>query len=684
MQIKKVIIKNFRNIKNAEYTLQTLNTFKGPNATGKTNTILAIYWALADCLFDGSNDIASLKPIGNEKEVVSVELIFADGFKFRKEFKENWVKTRGSDVFTMSGHVTNIYINDVKTTVTEGKKALLEQLGLADIKCDKKLDMIQAMINPYYLGNIDWKVLRKFIVDIVGDVNDEDVIDLNSDYEFIRSLMKKHNSDTSMMLKEVKQSINLNKIEVNNIENQIKGLESIADVSAEDLSAAKSNISRIDAMISSVKQGNGSNMKVQMLQQQISDLIHSQNEIKIRDQKLVIDTNAKYQDELNKLAEEGKVIKQQLDELEAKETTLTSELNTLKNQLDNKQIELSGSQKRLDELRIQYKEIKAEQPPKKPTVKTVSCPNCGTVLNDEVIQANEAAYEEILNKFNESVKNRIDDNIRQGKDLKAKIESINAAITELSIAYETKKIELETFKSGNQLNDLTEKYKAKQKEYSDVYAHMMDVNYKSDESSNVEKIVLSLQNELAIENRATNADQDEKIYSLNEEKKMYEDTIGAHLAYEANQKQISKLEIQKKNINDEMINYEQKQIMIENFIQDKLNLFKKKLSDVFTDRIKFTLIESNIKEGSWNEVCYFSVLDKDTEFIHGSGSEQIRTGIYLIQRVRSALGLQDVPYIFDECDKLDNNSLANLDTDSQIITTMVDDENYTQVTLVTK
>ena len=412
MQINKVIINNFRNINHAEYDLKKLNTFKGPNATGKTNSILAIYWALADCLFDGSSDIASIKPIGNEKELVSVELTFSNDFKFRKEFKENWVKTRGSDTLTMSGHVTNVYINDVKSTVTEGKKALLEQLGLADVKCDKKLDIIQAMINPYYLGSIDWKVLRKFIIDIVGDVSDEDIIKLNSDYESIKDLMVKHNGDTSKMLKEVKQTINLNKTEVNNIENQIKGLASVADVGEEDLSVARSNITRIESMITSVKNGNGNNLKIQMLQQQIDDKIHELNAIRIRDQKLVIDTNNKYQDELNKITEDGKAIKHQLDELGTKESTLNLELNTLKNQLDNKQIELSGSQKRLDELRIQYKEIKAEQPPKKPTVKTVSCPNCGTVLNEEVIQANDAAYEEILNKFNENIQNRIDDNIR--------------------------------------------------------------------------------------------------------------------------------------------------------------------------------------------------------------------------------------------------------------------------------
>ena len=52
MQINKVIINNFRNINHAEYDLKKLNTFKRPNATGKTNSVLAIYRELAACLFD--------------------------------------------------------------------------------------------------------------------------------------------------------------------------------------------------------------------------------------------------------------------------------------------------------------------------------------------------------------------------------------------------------------------------------------------------------------------------------------------------------------------------------------------------------------------------------------------------------------------------------------------------------
>ena len=54
MELKKVIIENFRNITHAEYDLTSRSIFAGPNRQGKTNTILAIYWALTDLLLDGS------------------------------------------------------------------------------------------------------------------------------------------------------------------------------------------------------------------------------------------------------------------------------------------------------------------------------------------------------------------------------------------------------------------------------------------------------------------------------------------------------------------------------------------------------------------------------------------------------------------------------------------------------
>ena len=99
MRIEKVIINNFRNINHAEYSLKDLNIFTGPNAKGKTNTILAIYWALADYLMDGSSDYQSFKPHSDSAAEVSVELIF-DSFKFKKTYQEHWTITRLSNEVT--------------------------------------------------------------------------------------------------------------------------------------------------------------------------------------------------------------------------------------------------------------------------------------------------------------------------------------------------------------------------------------------------------------------------------------------------------------------------------------------------------------------------------------------------------------------------------------------------------
>ena len=100
MRINKVIINNFRNIQHSEYDLGRINLFTGPNQTGKTNTILAIYWAMTDFLMDGSTDYPSFKPSSDTKAEVSVELQF-DSFTLKKTYAEKWTKTRGSEDMTI-------------------------------------------------------------------------------------------------------------------------------------------------------------------------------------------------------------------------------------------------------------------------------------------------------------------------------------------------------------------------------------------------------------------------------------------------------------------------------------------------------------------------------------------------------------------------------------------------------
>lgn len=241
MKLKKVTIDNFRNIAHAEHNLEDLNVFQGPNRQGKTNTILAIYWAITDFLMDGSSDFASFKPLDDTKKKVSVELEF-DTFKLKKEFYEKWTKTRGSEEETMTGHNTDYYIDDIKTKVTDAKKELMQKFGV-DGKTDiAKFDLLRAVMDPYYLAKNDWKVTRQFIIELVGDVENSAVINENPELEPVANRLAQDWYDTDKSKKFYKQQIKNSNEDITRLKGQIEGLEMVKDVSANDLKSAQAEI----------------------------------------------------------------------------------------------------------------------------------------------------------------------------------------------------------------------------------------------------------------------------------------------------------------------------------------------------------------------------------------------------------------------------------------------------------
>ncbi|HCY07131.1 MAG TPA: hypothetical protein DHS57_07785, partial [Erysipelotrichaceae bacterium] len=189
MKLLKVTINNFRNINHAEYELDKVNIFAGPNRKGKTNTILAIYWAITGYLLDGSSDHASFKPLDDTSKEVSVELEF-DKIKIKKVYFENWVKTRGSDTTTMQGHITEFYINDIKMKNSDAIEEIKKAFNVDHELNTSKFDLLQATINPYYLAKVEWKELRKFIISLIGDVSNEDIFKSNEMLEPIRERLE--------------------------------------------------------------------------------------------------------------------------------------------------------------------------------------------------------------------------------------------------------------------------------------------------------------------------------------------------------------------------------------------------------------------------------------------------------------------------------------------------------------
>lgn len=672
MKLREALISNVRNIVRAGYELEHINVFTGPNKKGKTNTIEAIYWALADYLLDGSSDFGSLKPHNNTKEVVTVELIF-DSFKFKKTYCEKWTKTRGSSEVLMTGHDTEYFIDDVKYSVNEGRKMLMDKLGLGEIKTNSKIDIVRSILDPYYLAqNVPWKDLRAFIIDLVGDVDDLTVLNSNVNYSIIKEDLMKYTFNLPTLNKLYKQSIKNNADEIEKNMNVIGGYKLIEDVDPTDLKNAIQLIEEIDNEIAVLRtQGistvnpNIAKLEKAHLEAQ-QEYIDSANSDRAELQKLNAGINEKIQAKESLLT----VLRKQYNELidsnnAAKRSTFEVDQN--KARIEE---QIKSKTERKQELVKQWYEVTDSKYVS--SIVSRVCKHCNGVLNDDELDAHKNDWE--TNKTN-----RIADIEKAGHILKLEIENLILELEKVKSTVKTdaKLLEAKEEKVNQEIKslnvDLDLLRKSLQLEYVSTKTEALIVRGKGIKSS--------LDNERSIK---TDNITDNLIEEKQHEKAIHNQVVATHDAY---------LSIQKKTVEVlELIDIAQKAqvasesklMMLEDFIKTKLSLLKNNVASVFGD-LEFVLVETNIKEGSYNEVCYPLIVGKQTPFERGSGSEKIITGTYIIECVKRAKQLQDLPIIFDEIDKLDTNTIATeLKTNSQIISTKVDDINYKKVTLVAR
>lgn len=666
MQIKKATIDNFRNISHAEYDLSRVNLFTGPNQTGKTNSIIAIYWAMTDFMLDGSSDFASIKPLYDTSLKASVTLEFDTGFTLQKTYAEKWTKTRGSEEKTLTGHDTTYFINGIKTSVKEAKKKLREEFlqGSADTG---KFDLLRAVVDPLYCGSkCDWKTFREFIIDLCGDVSPADIAASNPNLVPIMDRLKTDDYNTSTTLKYYKQALTKHKEVIESNKAKIEGLQMIQCPSELDIANAEIAIQNLDKSITDIKAGKTAQIltdaeeavrmariELKEAEQEDRDTADAAN-ASINEQIRIADT------EMKKLRVEQSENYQHLSETR-------SRLEDARNKARSTQMEIEYQDNKLVNLRKEYARIARAKAPE-----TVTCPNCGFALNQDEID-----------KYTESNKAALAKCAADGKAVSAELDSLKFKLQDAQSDVKRLESFVETDSKDN------DKLMARIKEVSGKLMLLNDQKVGVVESEKTKAAKLALSNaETAL--NAAKADQSIKsrdiqhrIQTLENEKLVHRQVIGAQDAYRQAQERIAAIEDNNKEVMKHMTDMEQMQMLVQEYIQCRLNLFQKRIEAVFGTRLKIQLIEENIKEGSWNECCIPMIVDKTTPYCDGSGSEKIITGIYIAECIKKHLHLEDLPYIFDECDKLDSAHLGALETKSQLISTIVNDIDYKKITLVT-
>lgn len=202
IKLKFLDIKNFKGCSEFRFIPDGSNSsVYGDNGTGKTTLYDAFCWLITGKDSAGKQD-AQIKPVdssGEEIHNLDVEvsgILDVDGseISIRRILSEDWTRKTGSPEKNLTGHTTKYFINDVPKKQKDFDKILAEIIPK---------EIFRTITDPFYFADgMKWEDRRKIVLEVGGAVNDQDVIDSKSEFDFLSDILKK------MSISEYKKSLN--------------------------------------------------------------------------------------------------------------------------------------------------------------------------------------------------------------------------------------------------------------------------------------------------------------------------------------------------------------------------------------------------------------------------------------------------------------------------------------------
>lgn len=677
VQLKKLELTNYRNIEHAEYEFDGNSKIIGDNRTGKTNTLEAIYFLLCDKLLDCSSDLPQIKPLKDLKAEVRVKGTFEifdesnpqippKEITIEKKYGEKWVKTRGSSEREFKGHYSDYVYNGANQgTYKEYFRLFCEDFGLVD--SNSKIDYTQLLINPFYIGNLgessDWTHLRNFIIKLVGDVSDEDVVNRDPTLSVVISDINKSNGRVDQVKKIYSSSIEKAKETIISDDAQIELLEATNRPTDEDIAVAKEAIEKHEANISNLRSNVGVDSASLLIQEKINAKKSEVNKLVEEDLSKTEENSEKkmLQSKLNEEYEEQSELISQRGNLIAKKQSEQLSLENLKNKINEHSVIRNNLISKVKDI-----DLKLANPEN--YIET-ECPTCHRRYSDEEIAERSSNIKERLTAERNDVILKGKENTSRKNDLELKLVEINNKIS--SIETEIKNIEEKQKNASVRIEKLTESIQAVKVERTEnpqiavVKNEIAELELKLKESRESFSKGVSNNNEMILEEQQA--------------MEPYKKVISDYDYYLRQQEKLESVKQSKEKHTTELTDLEQKKELLNKFIYTKLKMLDENVSKVFGN-IKFQLIKENIKEGSFDAVCkpYIYDIEKDcstdTTWKSGSKSERVITGIAIIEAIKKAINLPNLPILFDEGGEISTETFnTKFKTNSQLICVKVVD-----------
>lgn len=628
---------NFKGIRNLKVDFgKKITNISGGNATGKTTIFDAFTWLLFGKNSDDAKDfnIKTLDAFNQPIHKLSHEvegLLTADGreIRFRKCYKEKWVKKRGAAEEEFTGHETEYYVDDVPLSQKEYQ---------ARVDFIMNETVAKMVTNPLYFNLLKWQDRRSILESIIPAISNDEIAKGNSD--FIKLLTAMGDESFVNFKKKIAAQKNRIKDSLSSIPPRIDELQRSKPTPV-DYKAMKVVIKQKEKAMLAVEQEiedsskayDSEFAKILELQQHKNklqlELSNEESELS-RKNKMII---SQYEIMIEKLNYE-------IAECRKDEISSLAKINEVKRQSQ----EINEAN---DKLRGEWSLANARQ--LIIDEHALECPTCHQALPDE--QRNNTVNK-LTKNFNESKQNELNRISQIGKQNKAIIESnttmiddLNIRINKIKSTIEQHQIDLSKTKDALNLarvNTLQEspridELKAAIKAIVVPKSPVVDVDSLKQKRNELRSSIRELNQQLALEGELQRIES--RIKQLTTEEQM---------------------------MAQELAELEKQEFLVSEFTKLKIDAIEKQINEKFS-LVKFKMFEQQINGGE-TEICECMV--NGVPFSDLNTASKINAGVDIIN-VLSAHYNVIAPIFIDNRESV--NSI--IETKSQLINLIVSKEN---------
>lgn len=600
MKLTKLELLNFKGLKAFTINFNGDVIIRGDNATGKTTVFDSVCWLLfgKDSLDRADFEIKTIEagePIPKVNHEVTGTFTLDEGgtVELKRVYREKYSSPRGGEV-TMTGHTTDYFVDGVPKKEKEYKE-------IVNSLVDENI--FKLITNPLYFNETySWQNRRKLLLEMCGDISDEDVIAEYSELKALTDILSGHSVDDHRKVVAAKKTtINkeLDMIPVR-IDEALRGKPTIdtpRDVLIQEISLATTTLETLEADKALLVNGHA--------------VVDTRAELRDVQRRLMARESEMQMEYKKQSALKSNEYNMVISEL----NNLSSKVESTKHRLDTSNRDIQRIESVIDELMHQRQQVNEDA-----FVMDIdeACPTCGQKLPAEQIQA---AREKAETKFNLRKSKQLEE-LNQSIELKQQdIENIKKRdaglepVETLEALIKAKELVKQTI--TDEIGQLTAPVLDDDSIYADLKAEEFMLQMKLDESNT--------------DHSEEIADIDKRIAATKEHRINLETELNKYEEAKRIDTRVAELESQQAELAAEKSKLDEASYLMDEFVKAKVNM----LEDVINSRFKLARFKmfNVMLNGNVEECCETTY--KGVPYRSMNNAARINIGLDIINALTS-------------------------------------------------